>query len=191
MSTVYAVKTDLPPDAVTHIGLEIFKLWVDFAMGRGAIAGRMLIYPTGKYASAISFRQEGVATVAIIADESVAPEAAILESGHGRVDLKTKLQMNRPYPMHRVQGATPGTTMRRIGNPAPAPLRAFVRAPGGVVKGARYGGVRHSMWAEMRSATSSGFASIGPNSPADSWIIPPMPAYAPAANLARLAAQMR
>jgi hypothetical protein len=188
--TTYVVKTDLPPEAVNRIGLEIYKLWLDFALGRGSVGGRRLMYPSGKYASAIQFRQEGVATVAIIADESVAPEVGILETGHGRVDLKTKLQRGRAYPMHghRISG---GAT-RRAGPAAPARgLRMYAStSAGGVVTRARAGGVQAKMWAEVRSGTASGYASIGPNSPPDSWIIPPMLAYAPAANLARLAAQM-
>lgn len=188
--TTYTIQTNLPPEAVTRIGLEIFKLWVDFAMGRAAIGSRSLIYPTGRYAASISFRQEGIATAAIMSDEAIAPEAAILETGHGRIDLKAKLQRGRAYPMHRARGGTAGTSLRRVGNPAPAALKPRATTRGGIVQGVRHGSVRASMWAEMRSATSSGFASIGPNSPPDSWIIPPMPAYAPAANLARMAEQM-
>jgi hypothetical protein len=184
----YVVKTDLPPNEVTRIGLEIFKLWVDFAMGRGSIAGRTLVHPTGQYASAIQFRQEGISTVAIIADGIV---ANVLESGHGRVDLKQKLQSGRAYPMHGARLAQPSSTgLRRSGVASPARLRYSVSAPGGTVRGARLIGGRKSMWATMKATTATGFASFGPNSAPDSWIIPPMAAYSPAANLARMAAQM-
>jgi hypothetical protein len=39
------------------------------------------------------------------------------------------------------------------------------------------------MWAEMRRSERAGYASIGPNSPPDSWVIPAMPAYSTAAIL--------
>lgn len=135
-------------------------MWVNFALGKGSIAGKHLIYPTGKYAASISFKKEGESTVAIVQDESIAPEGAILESGHKAVDLKQRLQWGRAYPMHRHSGAASGSRRTR-------------------------------MWAQAYGSNFSGFASIGPNSPAGSWVIPPMVAYAPAANLARMAKDMR
>ena len=164
----YVVRTTLDPTTVNRIGLEIFAKWVEFARGMTTLGGRKLVYPTGRYASSIRFEKTGEASVAIIADEEIAPEALFLETGHGPIDLKTKLQHGRAYPMHRPRGVTPGTSLRRVGA----------------------GPAKPAMWADVRSAGSSGFASIGPNSPADSWIIPPMPAYAPAAALAAMARSM-
>ena len=164
--TTYVVKTNLPPEGVNQVGLAIFAAWLDFALGGpNPSGGQRLIYPTGRYAASLRYERLGESTVAIIADDKVAPEAAVIEHGHGPVDLKSKLKAGR-YPMHRHQTKTPGSTLRRIGG-GPATLKA-------------------AMWAEIRASESSGYASIGPNSPADSWIIPPMPAYSPAANLARL-----
>ncbi len=164
----YVVKTNLDPEHVNQLGLEIFAKWVEFALGQQSLGGRKLIYPTGRYAASISFQKTGEASVAIIADEKIAPEALFLETGHAQVDLKTKLQQGRAYPMHRPPGnwaTITSTGLRRVGA----------------------GPAKPSMWAEVRAAGSSGYASIGPNSPADSWIIPSMPAYAPAAALAALA----
>jgi len=165
--TVYEVKTNLPPEAVNALGLEIFTAWVEFAMGQRAVDGKMLAYPTGRYASSISYRREGEATVAIIADEAVAPAARWIEEGHGEVDLKAKLEWGRGYPMHREQLSRPVAGLRRRG--------------GGMADG------KPSMWATARAADVHGFASIGPDSPADSWIIPAMPAYHPARTFAALA----
>lgn len=164
----YVVRTNLPPEQVNRVGLEIFAKWVEFARGMTTLGGRRLVYPTGRYASSIRFEKTGEASVAIIADEEIAPEALFLETGHGPIDLKTKLQHGRAYPMHRPLGGTPGTTLRRTGA----------------------GPAKPSMWAEVRAAGSSGFASIGPNSPADSWIIPAMAAYNPASFLASMARSM-
>ena len=166
----FAVRTNVPPEAVNAISLEIFLRWVDFALGRTALNGKRLIYPTGRYAASITFRKENAWTVAIVADENIAPEAVFIEHGHGAVDLKTRLQHGRAYPMHRHVGSTMGTSLRRIGS-GPASFRP-------------------RMWAEVRARESSGFASIGPNSSPDSWIIPPMPAYSPGLILAQQAKQM-
>lgn len=157
----YVVKTNLPPEQLTQLAVEVFTRWVEFALGQRALGNKRLVYPTGRYAASIEYRQEGESSIAIVAS---APEAEIIEQGHGAVDLKTKLQMGKAYPMHRRLGATPGTSLRRIGAGPPS--------------------AKPRMWAELQQRTASGFANIGPNSPADSWIIPPMPAYSPAMILA-------
>lgn len=153
----FTVHTNLPPDQVSRVAIEIFSLWVDFALGRRAIGGKRLIYPTGRYAASISYQLIGESTIAFVA---TAPEADILEHGHAAVDLKQKLGPGH-YPMHRTSAAKPTTHASRgsklIGNA--------------------------SMWAEIRRAGRNGFASIGPNSPPDSWIIPAMPAYSTGAIL--------
>lgn len=166
----YLVQTDLPPEMLSQVGLEIFKLWMDFATGASSLGGKRIVYPTGRYASSIQYQEQGMATVAVVADARVAREAAILEVGHGRVDLKTKLRPGR-YPMHRPVDTRTNAPLRRVG-------------PGGPVS------TRPEMWAAARADNSSGYASIGPNSPPDSWIIPPMPAYSPALVLANMAAAM-
>jgi len=161
VSFSYVVKTDLPPEQLSLLATEIFIRWVEFALGHSALGNKRLVYPSGRYAASIEYRQEGAASIAVVAS---APHAEILEAGHGAIDLKTKLQMGRPYRMHRAVGATPGTSLRRVG--------------------AQPSSLKPRMWAELRQRTDTGLASIGPNSPADSWIIPPMPAYSPAMILA-------
>lgn len=102
--TEYVVQTDLPPEYLTKVGIQIYKEWLEFALGHHALEGKTLKHPTGRYAASLKFQQLGEATVAIIADEDLAPEAAILETGHGEFDLKTKFQKGRRYPMHRGSG---------------------------------------------------------------------------------------
>ena len=169
-SVTYVIRTNLPPEAINNIGLIIFAKWLNFALGHTVLNGRRLLYPSGKYAASISYRKEGEAAVAIVADEGLAPEAGILEQGHGPVDLKTKLQPGRAYPMHRPVNSNMNSTLRRIGS-GPASMKP-------------------SMWAEIRMREFSGFASISANSAPDSWIIPTMPAYSPALVLAAQAKQM-
>lgn len=169
-SFTYVIRTNLPPEAVNRIGLAIFAQWVDFALGNSALGGRRIVHPTGRYAASIRFRKEGEAAVAIMADEDAAPEAAVLERGHGPVDLKTKLMSGRPYPMHRQPGANLPSGLRRVGSGPPS--------------------MKPRMWAQVRASEASGFASFGPNSPPGSWIIPAMPAYSPALILAGIARSM-
>jgi hypothetical protein len=156
--TEFVVETNLSPEQVSAVGVEIFKQWIEFAMGVRSLGGRMLKHPTGRYAAAISYAEVGAAKVSILANPRIDPVASLLETGHARFDLKTRFQKNRAYPMHRGSGGAPTLNAR--------------------------------MWASARRNTSTGFASIGENSAADSWILPAMPAYSPARILAELAAKM-
>lgn len=165
----YTIYTNLDPQMLTEVGLEIYKRWVAFAMGEESINGKSLDHPTGKYAASIHFRQVSKSRVAIFSESpKTVPEADILETGHGAVDLKKKLQAGRVYPMHRGQKGAYGSA----GYGPPVPL------PG-----------RKSLWAEARSMGRSGAArvptKITPEN-ANSWIIPVMPAYSPAKHLADL-----
>jgi hypothetical protein len=162
----HVIMTNLPPAEVNRITLEIYARWLQFALGQRALGGRMLVAPTGQYARSIQVQYEDGIAVGVIADPSIAPEAAILETGHQAVDLKTKLQHGRAYPMHRNIG--------RLSM-----------------------GQRAQMWSEfrtrtgkVRTRTNTGYASIGPNSAPDSWIIPAMPAYSPSLALSEMAAAM-
>jgi len=165
--TMYVVNTDLPPDELNRLGLEIYAKWRDFALGKTALPnGKRLIAPAGRYAASLQYKREGEAAVAIIADEAIAPEARWLEEGHGAVDLKTILQHGKPYAMH-------GTGIKASSRPKAGP-------PGKMM----------AMWVQTRSSRFSGFASIGPNSDPDSWIIPAMAAYSPARTFAAMASAM-
>ena len=170
---IYTVQTNLDAEGVNQIGLAIFSEWLDFALGRNPIGGRMLAYPTGRYAASLQYKKLGEATVAIIADTNIAPEAAILETGHISFDLKTKLIPGKAYKMHRMTGQnliTKALGLKRIGAGPPS--------------------LRASMWAQIRGNEANGFASFGPNSDPNSWIMPAMPAYAPALILSQMAKSM-
>ncbi len=156
--TDYVINTNLPPEAVNRIGIEIFKRWLDFALGKGALGGKSIRAPTGRYASSIQYRQMGEASVAIISDAAVAPEAMYLETGTRAYDMKKKFA-GRVFPMHRGSGGV---------------------------------SFRPSMWASNRKAGFNGFAQVGPTKAKgqNAWIIPAMPAYAPARILTEIARQM-
>lgn len=170
---LYTIHTNLDSEGVNRVGLAIFAEWLSFALGQSALGGKMLAYPTGRYAASLQYKTIGEATVAIIADEKTAPEAAILETGHMSFDMKTRLIAGKPYRMHRRIGSnklTRALGLRRIGAGPPS--------------------LHPRMWAQVRNMTNTGFASFGPNSDPDSWIMPAMPAYAPALLLSRMAEKM-
>lgn len=98
----YVVKTNLPPNLLSELTVAVFHEWVRFASGNASLNGRKIMHPTGRYAASIQYQgsSDGSA-VAIFADESIAPEAGILETGHAQFDLKTKFAAGRAYPMHR------------------------------------------------------------------------------------------
>lgn len=157
----HVVMTNLPPEEVNRITLWVYAKWVEFAMGNISLGGHRIVAPTGRYARSIRVLWEDGVAVGVIADAAAAPEAAYIEWGHVMVDLKKKLMHGRPYPMHR-----PGEIGRIGGGP---------------------NGRRSMMWSKLRTRAFSGYASIGPNSDASSWIIPAMPAYSPSAALAEMA----
>ena len=133
------IHSDLDPKVVNKIAMYIFGLWIDFALGKLALGGRKIIYPdrTGYAASIQHTGREGNAIVGIYADESIAPEAGILEKGHGPFDLKTRLGPGH-YPMHGFRFGGGVTPVRRIGASGRPTL------------------TKRFMWARMRENVSSG-----------------------------------
>jgi len=167
---VFDVFTDLPPSAVTEVGFAVMMKWIAFAMGKDSINGRRIAHPTGRYASSIRLEGHGPNHIAVVADESVAPEAGILESGHAEVDLKQKLVSGRAYPLHRGAAGDYGSA----GYGAPIHASSFsARAK--------------NVWAAPRSEGFSGYrripSKITPEN-SRSWIIPAMTAWHPAEYLA-------
>lgn len=166
----HEIKTDLPPERIDQIGLAIYEAWVNFALGKTSLGGHRLLHPTGRYAASISFKRTGSASVAIMADESIAPEALTLEVGHGAIDFKTRFP-GRTFPMHRGEEGVYG------GHGFAPPFRSL----------------RPSIWAQVRDRGKTGFATVPTREGivkrpelGRSWIIPAMPAYSPAKHLADL-----
>jgi hypothetical protein len=154
--------------------MKTFELWLAFALGQASLGGNRIIHPTGRYAASLHYKKFGFSKVAIIADERYAPEARILETGHAAVDLLTKLQPGRAYPMHRWGG-----------------WKAPITTPLSRRRGKR-------LWAVARAQSESGFARVpktrraakmNTSGTAAEWIIPAMPAYAPGRILRNLLEQ--
>jgi hypothetical protein len=165
MSNDYYVKTNMPPEYLSAVMLAVFESWVKFALGLSELGGRKLVHPTGKYASLLQFRREGESRIAIIADEQAANGVARwIEEGHGRIDLKQKLQDGKIYKIHGTRNsaqqiAQTGLRRRRITT--------------GV-------GTTETVWTEIRNREATGFAKMNIHGNADSWVIPPRVAYSPA-----------
>lgn len=160
------VHTDLDPQALTDVGVMVYLKWVSFAMGQSDIGGKVLMHPTGRYASSISFKQFSRSHIAIISDEKFAPESVFLEKGHGSIDLKRYLLRGHSYPMHRGGIGEYGS----VGYGQPI-FAATARS--------RRIGKQRGMWGAVRAQGFSGFASVGETG----WVIPPMVAYSPAQHL--------
>lgn len=162
IGSYHVILGNMAPQEVNRITLEVYARWLDFALGHTVLNGHRIVNPTGRYARSLQVRYEDGIAVGVIADPSIAPEAAMIEHGHASVDLKTRLMHGRAYPMHRA-----GPPVRVGGGP---------------------NGIRSRLWSQVKSRTGTGFASIGPNSSPDSWILPSMPAYSPSATLAAMVA---
>jgi hypothetical protein len=166
---VYDVVTDLPPDRLNAVGLEVFRMWSEFALGLTDIGGLMIKHPTGRYASSLRMRTTPT-VVTVMADESKAAEARWLEEGHGRIDMLQHLTAGRSYPMHR------GGVGRK--------LQTRRKVKGGYI------------WAVSAGRNLSGYVKVPHERPnrmntsgtGPAWTIPSMPAYAPAHIMAQLIA---
>lgn len=87
-NAVYDVYTDLNPQQLTELAAETFLVWLKFALGQQEIGGHKIKHASGRYAAALSWKRIGVSRVAIIADESKAPEIGAIEYGHQPQDMK-------------------------------------------------------------------------------------------------------
>lgn len=202
MPRIDVVATDLIPEYLNAVSVDIFRLWRQFALGQTHLGGRSIAYPSGRYAASISMHRYGtrvttvrsgreyhtrqISHIAIIADERLAPEAHLLEYGHKPIDMLEHLDPGRRYPMHRSGGYVPTHVRAGARNfPTSASGRARIR----------------SMWSEIRQLRSTGSART-PDDPSErgdmntsrtgpAWTIPAMPAYEPAHLLAELFASAK
>lgn len=201
MPQIEIISTDAVPEYLNAVSVEIFRLWREFALGSRHLGGRKLLYPTGRYASSISMVRRGsrvttvrqgrefhtrmITSIAIVANEQAAPEAAILETGHKGIDMLQHLAPDTYYPMHR-------------SGPVPASVRqgaaSFPRDP------SQRRRVRQ-IWSQIRETRATGRAKTpldpsmrGPMNTSHTgpaWYIPPMPMYEPAHILAELYANAK
>lgn len=181
--TSYSVFTDLEPEDVDDIALEIFARWVNFAMGKEAIGGHVLKHPTGRYAQSISVQRYGKNHVAIMADEEIAPEAQWIETGHAAVDFIAMFP-GKTFKMHRADpNSDAGRLFGSAGYADPIESRHNRLQTGAHISSAR----RRTMWAEVRDQGETGYATVPhERTRAGEWMIPAMEAYSPAGHLSAL-----
>jgi hypothetical protein len=186
-NTVYTVHTNLDPQALSAVGLEVFRMWIAFAAGQETLNGFRIENPTGRYAASIEYKQVGEAQVSIVQHEDVAPEGAFLEEGTKEIDMLAAGSpwVGRRIPMHRGRPGQFGSQGNSVPKNSP-----------GTIKQARK--MKH-IWVEARGDSGSvlvprsraevrpGARNTSGTGPA--WTIPAMPAYSPAGTLADLAAR--
>jgi hypothetical protein len=177
------VYSDLQPKQLNEIGLAVFKAWTEFAMGQRRLGGRQLKQPTGTYASSLRFEVLGKNHVAVISDETIAPHAKILETGHRQFDMLDYLAPGKAYPITRTTfKAVPGASIRYAINPATG-RRA--RTGSGLLRGGRFvpsvTGIVRTPMSRERLGGRLNTSGRGP-----AWTVPAMAAYSPSRLIAAL-----
>jgi hypothetical protein len=183
---VYDIYTDLDPDTLGAVAAETYYTWLMFACGQTDIGGKKLKHPSGRYASALSWKKTGRNRVSIIADEDAIPEVGIIEDGSPEIDLKSKM-LTPDKSKRSKDGYLYRTLYLRPDQWRAAPaigMDSIVSTVGGDRLAARFG----KIWAQPRPHVDP--KNRGPftmtNRPgASPWRIPAMAPYAPAAILAQ------
>jgi hypothetical protein len=174
---VHHVYTNMNPEELTGIAAETFRRWLAFAQGKEAIGGRTLAHPSGRYAASISWKKTGVASVAIFADEKIAPEAQWIEEGRAGVDMKSVM-----LGKGNTKRSKDGYLYRAI--PIRSDSFSPVFGPGAIRTTASGESIKKGvakLWAEPRSTYSSDRLVTMSNRPGSaSWKIPVFQPYAPA-----------
>jgi hypothetical protein len=183
---VYDIYTDLDPEMLGAVAAETYYTWLMFSVGQTDIGGKTLKHPSGRYASALSWKKTGVNRVSIIADEDAVPEVGIIEDGSPEIDLKSKM-LTPDKSKRSKDGYLYRTLYLRPDQWREAPsigMDSIASTLGGDRLKSRLG----KMWAQPRPHVDP--KSRGPftmtNKPGSSpWRIPAMAPYAPAMILAQ------
>ena len=162
------VNTNLNPQALDALASSVFTMWVAFAMGEVSLGNRAdgkdgtLKHVTGEYARNIKRVNVSESRIVIEIDEKVVEQAGYLEYG---TDHSTDMLEHDSYrgKKFRVWTSRPYKTG--------AGPRNLLRVPSG--------------GREEYDRKHPGKMNTSGTAPA--WVIPAMPAYAPAHHLAELA----
>ena len=183
---VYEIFSDLDPDTLTEVAADVYRLWLEFALGQQELGGKVLMHPSGRYAASLSWKKTGQASIALIADETIAPEAKWIEEGRTAADMKAAM-----LGKGRTKISADGHMYRVI------PIRRDALTPrfdlGDIVTssaGERLPVRTQKMWARPRWHTNADHFATMTNEPGSSdWVVPAMAPYSPAAILASLLRQ--
>lgn len=187
MSAPLEVFTDLNPDELTEVAVETYRLWLRFALGEKSIGGRTLAHPSGRYAAAISWRRKGRSTIAIIADEQLAPEALWIEDGHSPADILSAMLSGGKVSAdgHRYRRVSLKAGTGRGGQAAPMSGLDMNAITTSSATGGGASPMFKTMWAERRDGAEPDRVRTMTDRPgAAKWQVPAFAPYAPAAILA-------
>lgn len=192
--TSYTIHTNLDPAQLTTVAVEVYKHWLEFALGRASVGldtvkngaggsvGRILKHPSGKYASSISWKRTGQYQVTIMADTDIAKEGEWIEHGAKGFNLKEimlaqKSKVGKDGYRYRTVMLPPDLdndpgagAMMNAG-----PIESFVT---GSKNGQHVKKSFAKMWAKPIKRTR--FKTMTDKPGSSPWIIPARPAYAPA-----------
>lgn len=171
------VYSDLKPAELNAIGLAIFKVWSEFALGQRRLGGRSLKQPTGAYQSSLKFEVIGKGHVAVISDTGIAPHAKYIESGHRAVDMLMHLRAGRPYPMQRTGFFEVSGGPQRFSINPQTGKRSRARSSGLLRAGHFVSSVNGIVRTPKDRSTLGSRMNTSRTGPA--WTIPAMPAYSP------------
>jgi hypothetical protein len=188
MAAVYEVMTDLDPEALTQVAIETYAKWLDWALGKGSLLGMTMKHPSGRYAASLSWKRTGASSVAIIADEKIAPEALWIEEGASAHSMKEAM-----LGKGNTKVDAQGYRYRVI------PIRKDGYFPQGtdanpeVVQTPTGGGISAAtgkIWSRKAPAIDASHYAVMSDRPgASDWIVPAQAPYAPGAILASLLKQ--
>jgi len=189
--TSYSIHTNLDPQQLTKVAVEVYKHWLEFALGRVSIGKGVLKHPSGKYASSISWKRTGQYQVTIIADTDIAKEGEWIENGAGSFNLKDimlaqKSKVGKDGYRYRTVMMPPDQD-NDLGAGAmlsAGPVESFVT---GSKNGQHVKKSFAKMWAKPIKRTR--FKTMTDKPGSSPWVIPARPAYAPAKILSQLLQQ--
>lgn len=173
-------------DTISDALLITYRMWVDFALGKGTLGGHVerLKNPSGRYAAAITAKKDDKGKIiGIYVDDSAegAKEARIIEYGHPAINLKD-------YMLRNAKVSKAGYRYRRLNlRQAPiSPLQALsgVSIGGGFVsRGSKRSLTSLSrrlgrIWADnYKSAYGSNWRVMSDAPGSSPWRIPAMKPY--------------
>ncbi|MDE3023132.1 MAG: hypothetical protein KGI54_15000 [Pseudomonadota bacterium] len=191
--TTYSIHTNLDPSQLTNVAVEIYRQWLNFAVGKGEIGGKYLKNPSGRYANAISWKKTGEYQITIMADSSVSKEVDSIENGVPAYNLKEKMlseksrtskdgyryRIVRMPPDERGKAYVPGSGDVLLGSPIDTIIKNSTKGQRTKVP-AKVG----KIWAKKNERTDFKTMTDAPGS--SPWIIPERIAYSPAKILSEL-----
>lgn len=178
---VYDVYTDLDPNALTAVAMETYRLWLQFALGQENLTDKKLKNPSGRYAASLSWTRSSPNRVTVIADESIAPEAAYVETGTTGADMKQMLERNAKYTADGI--AYRVLPLRPDVDPGPLSFNFDKIVGTSSGKGERLPKSQGKLWAVARHVVDPNSRYVTMTEDHPGWQVPSMPAYAPGAAL--------